>query len=188
MSQQQARAMATTTPPTPPLDFKALPKIEARPTPASPSPPLTNPPPQLHAHLSGSISPQTLHDVWLQKKVTNPTLALPDPLLALAPGQAHSAHDLASFFTVFSSYVYHLINDPATLTSTTLSVLRAFAADGVVYLELRTTPRPLPTAEAYVSTVLAAIRHYEATTVPLTMRTNLILSVPSPLPRPPSTN
>lgn len=180
--------MATTTTPTPPLDFKALPKIEARPTPASPSPPLTNPHPQLHAHLSGSISPQTLHDVWLQKKVTNPTLALPDPLLALAPGQAHSAHDLASFFTVFSSYVYHLINDPTTLTSTTLSVLRAFAADGVVYLELRTTPRPLPTAEAYVSTVLAAIRHYEATTVPLTMRTNLILSVPSPLPRPPSTN
>ncbi|KAK0753444.1 hypothetical protein B0T18DRAFT_385496 [Schizothecium vesticola] len=158
----------TTATPNPPLDFKALPKIE------------------LHAHLSGSISPQTLHEIWLQKKASDPTLSLADPLLALAPGQAHSAHDLASFFTVFSSYIYHLINDAATLTSTTLSVLRDFAADGVVYLELRTTPRALPTPEAYVSTVLSAIRHYEATTAPLTMRTNLILSVLPPLSSPPS--
>ncbi|KAK1827942.1 Metallo-dependent hydrolase [Podospora conica] len=141
------------------LDFKALPKIE------------------LHAHLSGSISPQTLHEVWRQNKASNPLLSLPDPLIALVPGQAHSAHDLASFFTVFSKYTYHLIDDAASLTYTTLSVLRDFAADGVAYLELRTTPRALPTPSAYVSTVLSAIRHYEATTVPLTMRTNLILSI-----------
>jgi adenosine deaminase len=45
-------------------------------------------------------------------------------------------------------------------------VLRDFAADGVVYLELRTTPRPLPRSglskAGYVEAVLAAIREYES--------------------------
>ncbi len=64
---------------------------------------------------------------------------------------------------------------------TTLSVLHDFAADGVVYLELRTTPRALHSPSGtlskaqYVQTVLDAIRGFEAGGGRL--RTRLILSV-----------
>lgn len=83
------------------------------------------------------------------------------------------------FFPLFSSYLYHLVNDEAALKYTTLSVLRDFAADGVVYLELRTTPRALPRSNLskadYVSTILSTIAEFESSDHRL--RTKLILSV-----------
>jgi len=78
-------------------------------------------------------------------------------------------------------------------------VLQDFAADGVVYLELRTTPRAMPAAgltEAdYVRTILEAIAEYEQQASQeggtgghseAGLRTKLILSVTSipPLPHP----
>jgi len=87
--------------------------------------------------------------------------------------------DLTSFFPLFSSYTYHLINDAWSLTYTTCSVLQDFASDGVVYLELRTTPRAMPAAGMtkadYVRNVLEAISQFEAKSS--TMHTRLILSV-----------
>ncbi|KAK0736823.1 hypothetical protein B0T21DRAFT_437484 [Apiosordaria backusii] len=144
------------------IDFKALPKIE------------------LHAHLSGSISRQTLHEVYLSK-LTSHTLtppSLPDPLLAMPSGKHN--YDLTTFFPLFSSYIYALVSDLSSLRYTTLSVLRDFEADGVVYLELRTTPRALPptsTKESYIQTILACISEFEATTPDCRLRTKLILSV-----------
>ncbi|KAK0711330.1 adenosine deaminase [Lasiosphaeris hirsuta] len=142
----------------PPIDFTALPKIE------------------LHAHLTGSISPQCLHEVWLKKETD-----LHDPLTEMGPGKIF---DLKTFFPLFSSYTYHLVNDAWSVTYTTLSVLRDFAADGVVYLELRTTPRAMPeagmTKEDYVRTVLDAIAQFEAETASSPgpgMHTRLILSI-----------
>ncbi|KAK3357285.1 hypothetical protein B0T25DRAFT_452877 [Lasiosphaeria hispida] len=146
----------------PPVDFKALPKIE------------------LHAHLTGSISPQCLHEVWLKKKESGET-DLQDPLTEMGPGKTF---DLKTFFPLFSSYTYHLVNDASSVTYTTLSVLRDFAADGVIYLELRTTPRAMPdagmTKEDYVRTVLNAIAQFEAETASSLgpgMHTRLILSI-----------
>jgi adenosine deaminase len=85
------------------------------------------------------------------------------------------------FFPLFSSYIYHLVNDPWALTYTTISVLRDFAQDGVVYLELRTTPRAMPraglTKAQYVKTILDAIASFEAETPTPPLRTRLILSV-----------
>ena len=89
------------------------------------------------------------------------------------------------FFPLFSKYIYCLVNDAWALTYTTLSVLRDFADDGVVYLELRTTPRAMPqaglTKAQYVQTILDAIATFEAaetaTGGPLRLRTRLILSV-----------
>ncbi|KAL2262562.1 hypothetical protein VTK26DRAFT_938 [Humicola hyalothermophila] len=147
----------------PALDFRALPKIE------------------LHAHLSGSISRQCLHEVWLMKKEAGET-DLQDPLVVMPPGK-HD-YDLKTFFPLFSSYIYNLVNDAAALRYTTLSVLRDFAADGVVYLELRTTPRPMPaagiTAADYVRTILDTIAEYElsqAAAPEPKLHTNLILSI-----------
>lgn len=83
------------------------------------------------------------------------------------------------FFPLFSSYIYHLVNDLPAVKHTTLSVLRDFAADGVVYLELRTTPRALLksglTKADYVSAILSTIKEFENTHDSL--RTKLILSI-----------
>ncbi|KAK4186829.1 hypothetical protein QBC35DRAFT_253304 [Podospora australis] len=138
------------------MDFKALPKIE------------------LHAHLSGSISRQCLHDVWVKKHQAGET-TLEDPLIQMPLGK-HD-YDLETFFPLFSSYIYHLVNDPWSLRYTTLSVLADFVADGVVYLELRTTPRALPTHEEYVQAILDAIAEFEAQVPPPKLRTKLILSI-----------
>lgn len=92
-----------------------------------------------------------------------------------------SAHSLTycSFFPLFSSYIYHMVDTAWALTYTTISVLRDFAADGVVYLELRTTPRAMPKAglskSQYVETILNAISGFESGHT--TLRTRLILSI-----------
>lgn len=64
-------------------------------------------------------------------------------------------------------------------------MLRDFAADGVVYLELRTTPRALPRSgiskQGYVEAILAVIHEYESSSSSskdnTPMHTRLILSV-----------
>lgn len=92
---------------------------------------------------------------------------------------AHSSFASLSFFPLFSSYIYHLVNDLPSLKQTTLSVLESFAADGVVYLELRTTPRALPRSSLskadYVEAILDTISDFELRADK--MHTRLILSV-----------
>jgi hypothetical protein len=84
-----------------------------------------------------------------------------------------------SFFPLFSKYIYALCNDRPALTYSTTSVLENFRLDGVVYLELRTTPRAIPSAritmDDYVQTILDCISDFSASYP--SMRTNLILSV-----------
>ncbi|KAL2753007.1 hypothetical protein ACRALDRAFT_2044682 [Sodiomyces alcalophilus JCM 7366] len=148
------------------MDFKALPKLE------------------LHAHLTGSISRQTLHEIWSRKKAAGVT-DLEDPLVVMPEGK-HD-YNLKTFFPLFSTYIYALITDPASVSYATQAVLRDFAADGVRYLELRTTPRATrsPTdgseilsRESYVRTVLDAIASYETgQRDPDVLRTKLILSI-----------
>ncbi|GAP89984.1 putative adenosine deaminase [Rosellinia necatrix] len=122
------------------LDFKSMPKIE------------------LHAHLSGSISRQCLHEIWRDKKAAGKT-HLEDPLVIMPLGK-HD-YDLETFFPLFSSYIYRLVDDVDSLHFSTLSVIEDFANDGVVYLELRTTPRAFPKEGldkiAYVDHVLTAL-------------------------------
>ncbi|KAI2612053.1 Metallo-dependent hydrolase [Hypoxylon fragiforme] len=140
------------------LDFKSMPKIE------------------LHAHLTGSISRQCLHEIWQGKKAIGAT-DLEDPLLIMPPGR-HD-YDLKTFFPLFSSYIYNLVNDAASVEHSTKSVFRDFAQDGVVYLELRTTPRAMPSAgldkAGYVRTVLRALDAAARETP--TLHARLILSI-----------
>jgi len=83
-----------------------------------------------------------------------------------------------SFFPLFSRYIYALCNDLPSLIYTTTSVLEDFQADGVVYLELRTTPRSIPSANItkahYVETILDCISKFNESS---SMKTNLILSI-----------
>lgn len=82
------------------------------------------------------------------------------------------------FFPLFSSYIYALCNDLKSLIYSTNSVLEEFQADGVVYLELRTTPRAIPSEnlikDDYVQTILDCISSFNKTS---RMKTNLILSI-----------
>ncbi|KAK8101064.1 hypothetical protein PG999_011438 [Apiospora kogelbergensis] len=70
-------------------------------------------------------------------------------------------YDLNTFFPLFSSYIYHLVNDVESLVYSTKAVVADFANDGVVYLELRTTPRAMTAAgldkAGYVQVVLDAM-------------------------------
>ncbi|KAM0276742.1 hypothetical protein ACHAQH_006453 [Verticillium albo-atrum] len=165
------------------MDFKALPKIEV----CFPSlePHLTTATPTgydydgfeemplLHYN-AFHVSRQTLHDIWASKHAAG-TTTLEDPLVVMPLGK-HD-YNLQTFFPLFSSYIYGLLPDAASLTRATLSVLDDFSADGVVYLELRTTPRRTDemTKETYVRTVVAAIQAWEASNTG--MQTRLILSV-----------
>lgn len=138
------------------MDYVALPKIE------------------LHAHLTGSISRQTLHEIWLTKSASGST-DLEDPLLVIPEGK----HDfnLETFFPLFSKYIYALLTDEPSLRHATTSVLQSFLHDGVVYLELRTTPRSTPhlSAEQYISIIVDTISSFEASHPSL--HTRLILSI-----------
>jgi adenosine deaminase len=42
---------------------------------------------QLHAHLTGSISRECLHDIWVARNGENPTLDIEDPLTAIPSGK-----------------------------------------------------------------------------------------------------
>jgi adenosine deaminase len=131
---------------------------------------------QLHAHLSGSISRQTLHDIWQSKTTT-----LEDPLLAIPLGKID--YDLTTFFPLFSSYIYALINDVSSIERSTKAVLRDFEADGVIYLELRTTPRAVTVdgevrilSREYVRIVLGCL-YWQNSREGATMMAKLILSI-----------
>lgn len=115
---------------------------------------------ELHAHLTGSISRRTLHDIWAAKKLNEPGLLLEDPLVAIPHG--HGTINIATFFPIFDKYIYHLIDTLDAVYQSTLAVLQDFADDGVVYLELRTTPRAVGSSskQEYVETVLDAMHAF----------------------------
>ena len=127
---------------------------------------------ELHAHLTGSITPRTLHEVYLQRLRTDASFPLPDPLIAMS----NKTYDIATFFPLFSSYIYELCSTREAIVYSTSAVLNNFKDDGVVYLELRTTPRETREMgkEAYVRTVLQCIDSFEGKGA---MSTYLILSI-----------
>ncbi|KIE01581.1 ESCRT-III component, partial [Metarhizium majus ARSEF 297] len=86
-------------------------------------------------------------------------------------------YNLQTFFPLFSSYIYNLLTDEESIRYAINSVLQDFLADGVVYLELRTTPRSTTTmsAEAYITVLLGAIEEFESLHPQL--HTRLILSI-----------
>ncbi|KAL4934121.1 putative adenosine deaminase [Aspergillus undulatus] len=114
---------------------------------------------ELHAHLSGSISRQCLHEIWFQKKARDPAFDVEDPWVVMPPGKVDFS--LNTFFNTFNQSIYHLVRDLDTIAFATNSVLEDFLSDGVRYLELRTIPRAAPgssfTRDQYLSTVLDTI-------------------------------
>ncbi|KZM24753.1 deaminase [Ascochyta rabiei] len=133
---------------------------------------------ELHAHLTGSISRDCLHHIWHTKIAQDAAFDVPDPLLAIPSGKVD--YDLDTFFPLFSSYIYKLCSDLPSIEYSTKAVLQDFQADGVVHLELRTTPRAIPeigvTKHDYVKTVLNVLNTWNNDPAS-SMHAYLILSV-----------
>ena len=102
-----------------------------------------------------------------------PSITLEDPLIAMSPSRTW---DTQTFFPHFSSYVYNLCSDKESIVFATNAVLNDFMEDGVVYLELRTTPRVSfeVKTEEYVDTILGCIEKFASRDK---MSTYLILSI-----------
>lgn len=132
---------------------------------------------ELHAHLTGSISKTTLHQIWQSQKATSNT-PLSDPLTAIPTGQGEI--NVSTFFPIFDKYIYNLIDNLDAIRFATRSVLEDFLDDGVVYVELRTTPRAIlakgMSKEDYVRVVLETMTAFMEETE-RKMTAYLILSI-----------
>ncbi|KAF7730035.1 hypothetical protein EC973_002980 [Apophysomyces ossiformis] len=101
---------------------------------------------ELHAHINGSISSNTMRALVARKPNIHPSLAqfrIPD-----------SMSKLDEFFDLFK-FIYQLTDDEESMRIATNHVIDEFAKDGVRYLELRTTPRM--TKKSYLAAVLSAV-------------------------------
>uniref|UniRef100_A0A8C5M7K3 N6-Methyl-AMP deaminase n=1 Tax=Leptobrachium leishanense TaxID=445787 RepID=A0A8C5M7K3_9ANUR len=108
---------------------------------------------ELHAHLNGSISSNTMKRLVAKK----PHLQIQNGMTMIDKGQKRTLEECFEMFRII-----HQITDTAEdILLVTKDVIREFAADGVKYLELRSTPRASPTGmtkRMYVETVLEGIR------------------------------
>ncbi|KAM4748586.1 N6-Methyl-AMP deaminase isoform 2-T2 [Rhinophrynus dorsalis] len=108
---------------------------------------------ELHAHLNGSISSATMKKLMASK----PHLQIQNGTTMIDKGQKRTLEECFQMFRII-----HQITDTAEdILLVTKDVIREFAADGVKYLELRSTPRETSTGmtrRKYVDTVLAGIR------------------------------
>ncbi|MED6254236.1 hypothetical protein ATANTOWER_020625 [Ataeniobius toweri] len=116
--------------------YKKLPKVE------------------LHAHLNGSVSAQTMEKL-IQRK---PHLNIERNMTAIGKGQRRT---LDECFEVFK-LIHKLVDTEEDIHTVATDVIKEFAVDNVKYLELRSTPREEKgtglTKKSYVEAVIKAIQ------------------------------
>ncbi|TPX35664.1 hypothetical protein SmJEL517_g01949 [Synchytrium microbalum] len=138
-----------------PTFFKELPKIE------------------LHAHLNGSLGIGTalvlaeskIHQLNMKNACISPNAAIvgkQDQKLYADVKQQYemdtTSFQIADFFPLFK-LIYALTDTPSAVTFATEQVILEFADDGVVYLELRSTPRRTTgmSKDEYIQAMFAGI-------------------------------
>eukprot|EP01134_Creolimax_fragrantissima_P006754 CFRG6754T1 len=115
---------------------------------------------ELHAHLNGSADDDCLHklmDLYKKRRGFLPSEASDKSVYAIRQGETRT---LSQCFGVFKA-IHALTDTPQALSLLSFDVVKKFAADEVRYLELRTTPKPTPTNEEYVHTVVKALKAAE---------------------------
>ncbi|XP_062998949.1 adenosine deaminase-like protein [Elgaria multicarinata webbii] len=109
---------------------------------------------ELHAHLNGSISSDTMKKLLAQK----PDLEINNGMTMIDKGKKRSLEECFQMFQI----IHQITNRTEDILMVTKDVIREFAADGVKYLELRSTPRTKHatgmTKTTYVEAVLEGIR------------------------------
>ncbi|XP_076877696.1 N6-Methyl-AMP deaminase [Brachyhypopomus gauderio] len=120
---------------------------------------------ELHAHLNGSISSATMEKLIARK----PHLNIEHSMTAIRSGQ----RTLDECFHLFK-VIHQLVDSEEDILMVAKDVVREFAADGVKYLELRSTPREEAksglTKSRYVETVIEAIRQCKQDGVDIDVR------------------
>ncbi|XP_029430710.1 adenosine deaminase-like protein isoform X2 [Rhinatrema bivittatum] len=107
---------------------------------------------ELHAHLNGSISSVTMKKLMAQK----PDLEIPNGMTMIDKGQKRTLEECFQMFQI----IHQITTSPEDIFLVTKDVIKEFAADGVKYLELRSTPREEKTGmtkRMYVEAVLEGI-------------------------------
>eukprot|EP00066_Takifugu_rubripes_P004309 XP_003967573.1 PREDICTED: adenosine deaminase-like protein [Takifugu rubripes] len=109
---------------------------------------------ELHAHLNGSVSYQTIEKLSKQK----PHLNIEQNMTAIGKGQRRTLDECFQVFKV----IHQLVDAEEDILMVAKDVITEFSADGVKYLELRSTPREEKntglTKRRYIETVLSAIQ------------------------------
>lgn len=111
---------------------------------------------ELHAHLNGSLSEDTLRVLCME----NPDLSSDEKINALISSFHLKNRSLEECFKKFD--IAHAVTiNPAAVKKATKDVISDFAADGVAYLEIRTTPRSVPgvmSKREYIQAVVDTIK------------------------------
>ncbi|KAH3830226.1 adenosine deaminase-like protein isoform X2 [Dreissena polymorpha] len=132
--------------------FKKLPKVE------------------LHAHINGSISEDTMATLVARKQAVDQ-----DWRLMYRKGESDTLEGVFKMFKL----IHQITDNTDAVYKVTYDVIHEFAADNVKYLELRTTPRAEPgtgmTKTAYVEAVIQAIQDCALEDIDIIVR--LILAI-----------
>ncbi|KAM5240953.1 N6-Methyl-AMP deaminase isoform 2-T2 [Hipposideros larvatus] len=109
---------------------------------------------ELHAHLNGSISSNTMKKLIAKK----PGLKIHDQMTMIDKGKKRTLEECFQMFQI----IHELTTSPEDILMVTKDVIKEFADDGVKYLELRSTPRRENatgmTKKTYVESVLEGIK------------------------------
>ena len=106
---------------------------------------------ELHAHINGSIRASTLEELVMSATQSTQTVDGGGPdeeddkerrqkMLETLRLRAHDQRSLSECFAIFD-VIHSVVRDLPTVTRIAREVVEDFAADGCVYLELRSTPR-----------------------------------------------
>ncbi|XP_043934589.1 adenosine deaminase-like protein isoform X2 [Protopterus annectens] len=121
---------------------------------------------ELHAHLNGSISPSTMEKLIAQK----PHLNINHDMVMIRKGQKRTLEECFQMFRV----VHQITSTTEDILVVAKDVIKEFAADGVKYLELRSTPREENSTgmskRSYVEAILEAIRQTKEEGVDIDVR------------------
>ncbi|KAM6926758.1 N6-Methyl-AMP deaminase isoform 2-T2 [Lycodopsis pacificus] len=121
---------------------------------------------ELHAHLNGSVSCHTIEKLISRK----PHLNIEHGMTAIGKGQRRTLEECFQVFKV----IHQLVDSEEDILMVATDVIREFAADGVKYLELRSTPREERntglTKKRYVETVIKAIKQCKSEGVDIDVR------------------
>jgi len=128
---------------------------------------------ELHAHINGSISAETIEKL-IQRKSSNQQLNQSNLVsqweTTIHKGDKRTLDECFSMFGI----IYKLVDDTDTVFLVTKSIIEDFAQDNVRYLELRSTPRANPetgmTKQSYTEAVLAAIEEAKKRVPDITVR------------------